>query len=59
MTAPEEKPLNALFVMLAAISGVPTVVSGLVLINGGGVISFLSLLWCAAWTYVWWSLRYR
>lgn len=53
------KQLNWFFVVLAGLSALPTAFFGYAAWNGESVITICFFLWCAMWTAVWWSLRYR
>lgn len=57
---PVKKPLNAFFVVLAALSAIPTLFFLLVTFTseGSGIPIFL-FLWSGMWTFVWYSLRHR
>lgn len=57
--APKPK-LNAFFVVLAVLSGMPTAFFLLAFVTseGNGILGFATA-WCGMWTYVWYSLRHR
>lgn len=57
---PPKPRLNAFYVMLTIISAIPTLFFGFVWMQPHhSIISAALTLWSGAWTYVWWSMRYR
>lgn len=59
LTAAPKRSRNPLFVVLAALSGIPTTVFLLAFVNGGSHIAVFLFLWSAMWTWVWWNLSGR